>query len=173
LSDIMYFSSLGAKAQYLGMKCGRGRKPSLVVHYPAYSDCPRPHISVGGWLTHFLQTMQEIVTDVWVLQIVTERLSFIVFPQTRNINQIQSFQEALTDRLTKAAIEIVPEPIETRLYSLLFLVPKMGGELTTSHRPEHTEHFFFFNCSLLQDGNFSIHHSCYTAKSMGLQTAAL
>lgn len=107
---------------------------SLSFPPPAISSPPN---SVGGRLSHFLPAWQELCSDAWAIRTVREglRLTFhdypplisnpIAFPLPRH--RVHALRSAVSDLLSKAAIEVVPAPRDAGFYSRLFLVAKKSG----------------------------------------------
>jgi len=134
------------------------------THEPEFPDRPLP-------------VWQELVTDSWMINIVREglRLQFVDPPPLRSHpipyrikdSRLQKLEAILEDLLAKSALELVPAPREDGFYSRLFLVPKKGGGMATSHRSECIQQFS--SHSTLQNGNFSISNTNSSAQRVGLQ----
>jgi hypothetical protein len=99
-------------------------------------DQAQPHLSVGGRLRHFWKAWERLVASPYIVELIKEgyRILFKAPPPlTRDptLNNLYSdslknciLQQAVSDMLTKVAIE----PVTTGFYSRLFVVPKKTGD---------------------------------------------
>ena len=103
---------------------------------------PQANIPVGGRLQKFAYQLENITTDIWVTQTLSQgyKIEFISQPpQFQGIRETSLpsklsaksvLLEEVQDLLRKRAIELVPESDKEKgFYSRFFLVPKKDGGL--------------------------------------------